>query len=153
MTKYNRFPLVLTEPEVSRIREAVKSGRSVTLTLAKHRHRVNSPHSVLLTNGEMARLNDGLTHKVTLPHSRLTKHGGFLPFLIPILAGLASAAGIAGGVSAAVKNAKEARAADAAKKLVEKKLASGRGLLGTNCSGVAPKYLSECRRNFVPKVR
>lgn len=153
MTKYNTFPLVLTEAEINRIKEAVKSGNSVNLNLAKHRHRVNSPHSVLLTNSELLNLSDGFTHKVTLPHSRLTKHGGFLPFLIPILAGLASAAGIAGGVSAAVKNAKEARAADAARRLAEKKMVSGSGLLGANCSGVAPKNLNKFKRNIASKVR
>lgn len=124
MNKYKPFPLVLTDAEINRMKGAARSGSSVTLSLGKHRQLVNGPHSVLLTNGEMKRLSDGLTHKVTLPHSRLKKHGGFLPFLIPILAGLASAAGIAGGVSAAVKNVKEAKAADAARKLAEQRAAA-----------------------------
>ena len=101
----------------------------------------------------MARLNDGLAHKVTLPHSRLTKRGGVVPvFLIHVWAGLAGVAGLAGGISAAVMNAKEAQAADAAKKLVEKKLASSTVLPGANSSGVAPKCLNECRRNSAPKA-
>jgi hypothetical protein len=48
--------------------------------------------------------------------------------LIPLLAGLASVAGIAGGVSTAVAKAKEAQKFAAEKKLIDKQISKGAAL-------------------------
>jgi hypothetical protein len=87
-----------------------------------HHYSPNSKHKLLLTENEIKKIKANDSAHITIPHSRLSKHGGFLPFLIPILAGLASAAGIAGGIATTVRNAKEAQAADKTKELVQKKI-------------------------------
>ena len=55
----------------------------------------------------------GGLHDVTIPHNRIVKYGGFLPFMLPILAGLPSVGGITAGTTTVAKNIKEGQLADA----------------------------------------
>jgi len=162
-----KFTTILTDSQKNKIKKAIAEGTSVSLNLNKAYHNPSNPHTLLLTQNQYNKLQDGNTHRITLSHSRLLKHGGFLPFLIPILAGLASAAGIAGGVATTVAKAKESQkndaeraAAEAAQKLAESKIGQGfnvtykkrksrkgRGIypqLGANCTGIHPDYVNSC---------
>ena len=129
-TKYVTVNYNLTLGQQRKISAAVNNGTGVTLRLNKGGINPHSSFKLILTEKELQKLGDGGSHTVTLSPSRLKKGqtGGIFP-LIPILAGLASAAGVAGGVSTAVANAKEARKHDAERKLIEEQQKSGKGLV------------------------
>ena len=99
----------------NKIKLALRDGTSVKIRLSKQNINPSSKNILVLTPIQYSKLNDGKTHEITISHSRLKSiaHGGFLPFLLPLLGGLASLAGIAGGVATAVKSSKEAQLADA----------------------------------------
>lgn len=114
---YHEVKFKLKHSQKQKINEAYKSGRSVKLRLSNiNIHPSGTP--IKLTESEIARLSDGRVHDVTISHSRLQKMGGILP-LIPILAGLATAAGISGGVAGTVSGIKQSRAADEQRKAAE----------------------------------
>ena len=103
----------------NKIKQAFQTGTSVKIKLSKQNINPNSKNKLMLTPLQYSKLNDGKPHDITISHSSLSKHGGFLPFLLPLLAGLASVAGIAGGVATAVKSSKEAQLADAQKAKIQ----------------------------------
>ena len=105
---------------MEKIKEAVNTGNGVKLRLGRIHLDDNSPHSLLLTKSQVDRLHTGGLHDVTIPHSRLVKHGGFLPFLLPLLGGLGALAGISGGIATTVAKAKEAQLADARRAAIGK---------------------------------
>ena len=102
-----------------KLREIVESGKGKTITF----------------EGKKIYINKQVIAKL---REASAKEGGIIPLLalLPaILAGLGSAAGIAGGVATAVKNSKESQLADARKELVEvqkQKLITGRGIDESN---------------------
>jgi len=121
----------LTKSQEDKIKTAYLEGKGVTLKLNKNKISANSDTILYLTKTQYQKLQDGNDHNITISNSRLrgSHTGGFLPFLIPLLAGLASAAGIAGGVSTAVAKAKEAQKMEAEKKLIEQQIKKGSALV------------------------
>ena len=71
---------------------------------------------VLLTREMVKILNDTGSLKIKMSKPMLKKYslretsGGFLPFLIPLFAGLSAAGALTGGISTAVKTSKERKA-------------------------------------------
>ena len=71
---------------------------------------------VLLTREQVKILNETGSIKIKISKPMLNKYsirgtrGGFLPFLIPLFAGLSVAGALTGGISAAVKTANERKA-------------------------------------------
>ena len=133
MTKTNGYIGVrfnLTKSQQDKIKTAYLVGKGVTLKLNKNKISPNSNTVLFLTKAQYQKLQDGNEHNITISNSRLpvSHTGGFLPFLIPILAGLASAAGIAGGVTTAVAKAKEAQKFAAEKKLIDQQIKKGSAL-------------------------
>ena len=133
MTRTNGYVGVkfhLTKSQEDNIKTAYLERRGVTLKLNKNKISPNSDTMLYLTKAQYQKLQDGNEHNITISHSRLrgSHTGGFLPFLIPLLAGLASAAGIAGGVTTAVAKAKEAQKFAAEKKLIEQQIKNGSAL-------------------------
>ena len=97
MTKTNGYIGVrfkLTKSQEDKIKTAYLVGKGVTLKLNKNKISPNSNTVLFLTKAQYQKLQDGNEHNITISNSRLrgSHTGGFLPFLIPILAGLASAA-------------------------------------------------------------
>lgn len=118
---YIKTHVSLTDSQKQHITHSISTGNSARLKLNMSKlHHGDS--ALLLTQSEYSKLQDGRTHNITIPHSRLQKahFGGFLPFLLPLLGGLASLAGIAGGIAGAVKNSKEAQLADAQRAALNK---------------------------------
>ena len=70
----------------------------------------------MLTREQLKILNDTGSVKIKMLKPILKKYsiretsGGFLPFLIPLFAGLIAAGALTGGISAAVKTANERKA-------------------------------------------
>ena len=113
----------LTEAQQKKIIHARTNKLSVILRLnIGQKHVGGTP--LLLTDREIQKLNDGNSHNITLPASRV---GGLLPIL-PILGGLATLTGIATSIVNAVKSAKQSNAmsnaARAAEDLAKFRLAS-----------------------------
>lgn len=81
---------------------------------------------VLLTHTQVKTLNDVGSLKIKMTKPMLKKYsidesrGGFLPFLIPLFAGLSAAGALTGGISAAVKTANERKAQLKAQKELER---------------------------------
>ena len=81
---------------------------------------------VLLTREQVKILNDTGSLKIKMSKPMLKKYsiretsGGFLPFLIPLFAGLSAAGALTGGISAAVKTANERKAQLRAQKELER---------------------------------
>ncbi len=79
---------------------------------------------VLLTREQVKTLNDAGSLKIKMTKPMLKKYsiqeGGFLPFLIPLFAGLSAAGALTGGISAAVKTANERKAQLKAQKELER---------------------------------
>ena len=106
---YVKVHVNLTKHQENKIKKAIANKTSVKLRLGSHNLHSASGSILMITENQYSKLQDGNMHDITIPFSRLVKHGGFLPFILPILAGLASAAGIAGGVATTVAKAKEAQ--------------------------------------------
>ena len=121
--KHHRVRVNLTKSQLNKIHQALQHKTGVKLRLSQHNLHASSPTVLLLTDIQIEKLKDGYVHDITIPYKRLHQMhvGGFLPLLLPLLAGLASTAGIAGGVATAVKSSKEAQLADA------RRAALGRG--------------------------
>ncbi len=81
---------------------------------------------VLLTREQVKILNDTGSLKIKMSKPMLKKYsiretsGGFLPFLIPLFAGLSVAGALTGGISAVVKTANERKAQLRAQKELER---------------------------------
>ncbi len=81
---------------------------------------------VLLTREQVKTLNDAGSLKIKMTKPMLKKYstretsGGFLPFLIPLFAGLSAAGALTGGISTAVKTANERKAQLKAQKELER---------------------------------
>lgn len=105
MTKFR-----LTKSQLSSIKKAAKENRKVTLTLGANQI---DPNGVELPIDRSV-FSDGKRHRVSFN----PKSGGILP-LIPILTGIALAAGTAGGVAGTVAGVKSSRSSDEVKKTAE----------------------------------
>jgi len=104
----------LTEAQQKKIVHARTNNISVILRLnIGQKHAGGTP--LLLTDREIQKLNDGNSHNITLPASRV---GGLLPIL-PILGGVAALTGIATSIVNAVKSAKQANALTNASRAAE----------------------------------
>ena len=81
---------------------------------------------VLLTREQVKILNDTGSLKIKMTKPLLKKYsvretsGGFLPFLIPLFAGLSAVGALTGGISTAVKTANERKAQLQAQKELER---------------------------------
>ena len=154
--KHIKVHVNLSKHQENKIKDAINNKTSVRLRLNNSNLHSASNSILILTENQYAKLQDGLSHYITIPYNRLEKiiHGGFLPFLLPILGALGAVAGLSGGIAGTVASAKKARAADAERQLAEERLKkerSGKGinhLVGVNCAGVSPRYVNECKRRL-----
>lgn len=153
---YHKVHVRLTKSQENKIAHALNNNlNSVMLRLnMSHLHNASSGGTaLLLTQAQYAKLHDGMTHNITIPHSRLKQMhvGGFLPFLaaIPaILGALGGLAGIAGGVASAVNNSRQAQVAQSQLD----KIRSGHGLRGRRrrtggCAGMQGTNMPLLGRN------
>ena len=110
---YLKVAIYLPDRHIEKIKDAVKAGAGVKLRLGAEHLDHTSENALPLTRIQYERLQTGGLHDVTIPHNRIVKYGGFLPFLLPILGGLGALAGISGGIATTVAKAKEAQLAHA----------------------------------------
>ena len=121
MTDYKRVKYLLTDSQRKSIASAYSKNEPVTLRLNKANitsSRDDNGYDLLLSNREFTKLQDGKTHEITIPKSRVVKMGGFF-WLLPLLAALAGAAGGTAGVVAGVKKSKAADAEKAAAEAIK----------------------------------
>ena len=123
----------LTETQRKKIARAKKMKSSVILRLNKgQKHPGGTP--LLLTEHQIATLNDGYSHDIKLPYKKI---GGIIPIL-PILGGISALTGIITSIVNAVKNSRKSNALiDAAR--VAEELAKQR-LVNEQKTGSSLKY-------------
>ena len=98
----------LTETQQKKIARAHKMRTSVILRLNKgQKHPGGTP--LLLTEQEIATLNDCNSHDITFSYSRIKKIGGIIP-LLPILGAAGALTGIITGIVNSVKSSRTASA-------------------------------------------
>ena len=83
--------IYLSENQQDKIKNAFKNGQEVTLQI-KHQP---PNYTLKLTKTQINRINNG--KRITLSVNQVKQHGGFLPFLMPLLGALAT--GVASGAA------------------------------------------------------
>lgn len=87
MSNYIKSKIYLSEGQISKFKSALKNDKDVTLQIDL----TKSPnYDIYLTKTQIDKITKG--KRITLSKTQLKKNGGFLPFLIPILASLATGA-------------------------------------------------------------
>ena len=95
----------LSDSQLKKIAQAHKNGTDVSLMLnIQKRHPSGVP--VKLTESQAKELADGKNHRITISAYNV-KHGGFLPFLLPLLGGLAAATTAGKNIYDIVKKSKK----------------------------------------------
>ena len=96
MTQYNGLNIKLSNPQLNKLKSAIKNGTDVVLMLSLNlvgnsNNETNFPHKLLLTNRQILSLrkefNNHLSADIKFSKAQLTKmqKGGFLRFLAPLL--------------------------------------------------------------------
>ena len=114
---YHKVNFKLTESQHKKLIHARSNGLGIRLRLSKSMITPGGT-TILLTNNEMNKLQDGEQHNITISSSRVQKMGGFLP-LLPILGGIGALTGIVTSIINSVKNSKASAAQVAAARATE----------------------------------
>ena len=114
---YHKVNFKLTESQHKKLIHARSNGLGIRLRLSKSMI-TPSGTTILLTNNEMNKLQDGEHHNITISSSRVQKMGGLLPIL-PILGGLGAVTGIITSIINSVKGSKTSAAQIAAARATE----------------------------------
>lgn len=87
MSHYLPTKVYLSEKQIEKLKAAARNGESITLQID-----ANKPPNfdMYLTKTQLGQLSKG--KRITISKSQLKKNGGFLPFLAPILATIATGA-------------------------------------------------------------
>jgi VIT1/CCC1 family predicted Fe2+/Mn2+ transporter len=121
---YHKVNFKLTESQHKKVIHANNNGLGIRLKLSKSMI-TPSGTTILLTNNEMNKLQDGGIHTISISSSRVQKMGGFLPIL-PILGGIGALTGIVTSIINSVKSSKasaaQAAAAQATEELAKERL-------------------------------
>lgn len=82
---YTKIRVHLSEGQIDKLRTAAKKGESVTLQIDST---LPPNNDLYLTETQVGQINKG--KRITISKTQLRKTGGFLPFLVPALAALAT---------------------------------------------------------------
>ena len=116
MTEYHKHGVNLSDGQKTKIQNSHKNECSVSIRLSKKDLHGNDMLALTQTQiNQIRKAENGV--QLNLSHAQIKymeKHGGFLPFLIPLIAGIVGAAGgltggIASAVSASKSNAEQVR--------------------------------------------
>lgn len=87
MATYEKTSVYLSDSQIKKLQSSLKKGESITLRINKAKP---PNHDIYLTKTQIGQLRKG--KDITLSKTQLKKNGGFLPFLAPILATIATGA-------------------------------------------------------------
>lgn len=93
MSNYIKTRVYLSESQKNKLKSALKNQEELSLQIDKTKQ---PNHDIYLTKTQIKHLQDG--KRITISKTQLKKLGGFLPFLLPILAALGTGtlSGVAG---------------------------------------------------------
>jgi hypothetical protein len=111
MTEYQKHSFNLSDGQKTKINNAFEKGGGTTIRISKKNLDGNDVLFITETQlNKIKKAKNGV--QLNLSHAQIKqnkpKHGGFLPFLIPIIAAAVGAAGgLTGGIASAVNSSKQ----------------------------------------------